>query len=228
MQVLTAEQSKAARNQLGLSQRKVATDSGLPRNILNLFELQRVVPVGDFLDRLRSFYVDLGADLPQAPDAPAGPDVELDPAARAPAFGPDIKPRDGFVVPSDTDEDDVEALLERIATADQEIAALREKTFECKPVEAGFFDGFLFLDDDDQDTPDEPTDHCQADLAKLQLLLARRSCLVEELAGRPTIYAEQGCDEPPATLGDWLGGLFVDVDEDLDAAADFDPELEAA
>ena len=41
--------------------------------------------------------------------------------------------------------------------------------------------------------PDESelTETASEDLARLQLLLARRSCLVEELQGRPTISAEQ-------------------------------------
>ena len=69
--MLTPEQSKAARTQLDLSQRRVAEQASLPRSYLNQFERGRWIPTDAFLSRLTEFYRARGGLVPEDPGPPA-------------------------------------------------------------------------------------------------------------------------------------------------------------
>lgn len=71
-QSLTAQQARAARSYLGMSQAKVAELSGLPAHILKRFEAPGqpgsvYVPDEDFLQKLRAFYEGRGYVFGDAP-----------------------------------------------------------------------------------------------------------------------------------------------------------------
>lgn len=54
--MLTQEQSRTIRAQLGLSQRRVAAEADVPRSYLNQFEMGRWIPTDAFLSKLTDFY----------------------------------------------------------------------------------------------------------------------------------------------------------------------------
>jgi transcriptional regulator with XRE-family HTH domain len=60
---LAPNESRAARNFLGLSQAQVASQSDLPAHKLKRFESGNYVPDAQFLDDLRSFYEEQGYDF---------------------------------------------------------------------------------------------------------------------------------------------------------------------
>ncbi len=54
--MLTQEQSRSIRAELGLSQRRVAAEADVPRSYLNQFERGRWIPTDAFLSKLTDFY----------------------------------------------------------------------------------------------------------------------------------------------------------------------------
>ena len=65
---MTPEQSRAARAELGLSQRKAAELAGISRPYLNQFERERWIPTDEFLIKLSDFYLDQGAHIFAEPE----------------------------------------------------------------------------------------------------------------------------------------------------------------
>jgi hypothetical protein len=60
---VTAEQSRASRFQLGLTQANVIEESNLPGHKLKNFETGRFVPDMPFLEGLRDYYTQKGIDF---------------------------------------------------------------------------------------------------------------------------------------------------------------------
>lgn len=220
MDVLTAEQSRNARDELGLSQRAVASATGLPRNILNLFELQRVLPTGDFLDTLREFYIERGAELPELDDddppepQPADPaDPRPDPENPPRPGSPDVRVIDGIAVPVGIPEERVEALLDELADIDEEIDGMLDE-----PVD---FPGYSVFSG--------PSERAQENQKRLRVLMARSYCIIRELQGRDAIgpctapvgeFVEGGATEDQRgwlrqVFGDFFG--FLSPDDEPDA-----------
>ncbi len=76
--MLTPVKYRAARAQLGISQRRVAEQAGVPRSYLSQFERGRWIPTDAFLSKLTDFYVqhgihDLEEPQPSAVDQPPKP-----------------------------------------------------------------------------------------------------------------------------------------------------------
>lgn len=120
---LTAEQSRAARFHLGLSQAEVIKQSELPGHKLKNFETGRMVPDMAFLQQLSDFYAALGVDLT---------DGAL-PGMPAPAPAADLKPgasmirtvqRPCFYVSETVSNDLLDQCLERMHQNDERIAAI--------------------------------------------------------------------------------------------------------
>ena len=68
-QVMTAQQAKSARSAAHFSQGKVATDLGINRSYLSLFESGKYVLDDSTLTQLRDYYQDHGVNLDGAPSA---------------------------------------------------------------------------------------------------------------------------------------------------------------
>lgn len=79
--MLTAEQSRATRARLGLSQRRTAEQAAVPRSYLNQFERGRWIPTDVFLAKLLAFYADQGPIDPANPELWAADPSEPDPVA---------------------------------------------------------------------------------------------------------------------------------------------------
>src|SRR5258708_16183560 len=105
-QVLTAQQAKSARSAAHLSQGKVATDLGINRSYLSLFESGKYVLDDNTLAQLRDYYQDHGVNLDGTPSVPGN--AKTMPASTA---SEGLRLRDGFLLPDDTDDDESDALL---------------------------------------------------------------------------------------------------------------------
>lgn len=71
MTILTPMQSKAARQALGLSQSKVAHETGINRSTLALFEVNKYLMDDRALHALRDFYESHGHAFEEAAKPPA-------------------------------------------------------------------------------------------------------------------------------------------------------------
>lgn len=91
---LSPNESRAARNYLGLSQAQAASKSNLPAHKLKRFEAGNYVPDGQFLEDLREFFEQEGYNFHD----------ERAPGAKARANG-DVFPAGVIGSPSDDDEE---------------------------------------------------------------------------------------------------------------------------
>ena len=107
---ITAEQSRAARQQLGLTQAQLIEQGNITSYKLKQFEAGRFTPDVAFLNALRNFYIEHGADLDEEP-VPGAKIVKS-------------VSRMCFYVAEDTTEDQVEAALKRMDANDDRVAEL--------------------------------------------------------------------------------------------------------
>src|SRR5258708_15678370 len=105
-QVLTAQQAKSARSAAHLSQGKVATDLGINRSYLSLFESGKYVLDDNTLAQLRDYYQDHGVNLDTTPDAPGN--AKPIPASTA---STGARLRDCFLLLDAMDDDEADAVL---------------------------------------------------------------------------------------------------------------------
>lgn len=117
---VTAEQSRASRFQLGLTQAAVIEESGLPGHKLKNFETGRFVPDMPFLGALRDYYVGKGIDLAESAPEP-GKKAEV-------PGGAIVRPvhRQAFYVSDVLSPEIVNQVLERMDQNDERIASLLE------------------------------------------------------------------------------------------------------
>lgn len=129
-QPITAEQSRAARFHLGLSQAEVIKKSELPGHKLKNFGTGRFVPDMPFLQQLSDFYTALGVDLS---------DEALGDGAPTPTPAAELKPgatmirtvqRPCFFVSDTISADLLDQCLERMHLNDERIAALLTTTLK--------------------------------------------------------------------------------------------------
>lgn len=118
---ITAEQSRAARFQLGLTQANVIEQSELPGYKLKQFETGRFVPDIPFLEGLRDFYAGKGIDLAAAAPNPA---LQAEPPNTT-ASRSMVRPvsRMCFIVSDDLSDEVLNQALDRMDKNDERIAA---------------------------------------------------------------------------------------------------------
>lgn len=128
---VTAEQSRAARFQLGLTQANVIEESSLPGHKLKNFETGRFVPDMPFLESLRDYYAGKGIDFTEtvAAQVPAPAQEAISTPGSAM-----VKPvsRMCFYVSDQLAHEVVDNILERMDSNDERIAAILQS-----PVKAG-------------------------------------------------------------------------------------------
>ena len=113
---ITAEQSRAARQQLGLTQAQVIEQGNITSYKLKQFESGRFTPDTAFLDALRNFYVEQGADLDEKP-------VSGEKIVKSVS-------RMCFYVADAITEDQLEAALKRLDATDDRVAELLPQAVE--------------------------------------------------------------------------------------------------
>lgn len=127
---VTAEQSRAARFQLGLTQANVIEESSLPGHKLKNFETGRFVPDMPFLEGLRDFYASRGIALNEQ-------HKETNPEPKSGVEMVRSVHRMCFFVSDDLSEDKVNQVLSRMDANDERIAAILKE-----PAKLGFMSGY--------------------------------------------------------------------------------------
>jgi hypothetical protein len=120
---ITAEQSRAARFQLGLTQANVIEQGELAGHKLKNFETGRFVPDMGFLESLREFYEGHGIDFNEQ----VGTNVQK-PTPGAGIVAPAQTSR--FVVDPGIPQEQVDSILDRMDSNDARIAELMQRTLE--------------------------------------------------------------------------------------------------
>lgn len=199
---ITAEQSRAARFQLGLTQANVIEKSELPGHKLKNFETGRFIPDMAFLANLRDHYESSGIDFG---------DIEAKPNATETA-----KPGIGIVTPAQTSRfvvdqslphEQVDSILERMDGNDARIAELMNRTLE-----SGFLSGYS-----------EKTD---TDTKEIYGLMAENYLLFRTLQGRNILSPPERAE--PKTQADLINGLYSPLLQNgQQAAAPIDEEQES-
>lgn len=202
--ILTGQQSGEARTALNLTQRKAASEAGLDRNKLSLFERQQLFPDNKFKQALRDFYESEGMEFDDEPE-------EIEKEKIAPsvvrASTPDHYQLDGYVVVKSLLVDEAGSLTEQIDIINERIDELLEK-----PIKRDMFG-----------RSSRECDGCQEEL---KALMARAYCLVRQLHGYEMVEAcpADDVEKNPETQGSWLGqfftlnGILDDEDGQSDAA----------
>jgi hypothetical protein len=182
---ITAEQSRAARFQLGLTQANVIEQSELAGHKLKNFETGRFVPDMAFLQSMRTFYESRGIDFSDADAKPANTD------AQKPTLGVGIvapMQTSRFVVDPALPQEQVDSILERMDSNDVRIAEL----MNCS-LESGLFSSY--------------TEKTDADTKELFGLMAENYLLFRTLQGR-NILAPLPEKSVPKSQAELISSLY--------------------
>lgn len=201
---ITAEQSRAARFQLGLTQAQVIEQSQLPGHKLKNFETGRFVPDMPFLQNLREFYEGNGIDFTEVQ---AANDEPQKPRPGAEIIEPALTSR--FLVDPSLNLDQVDAILERMDTNDTRIAALMNRS-----VKSGFLSDY--------------SEETEAETRELFGLMAENYLQFRALQGRNILSPRQeGADVK--TQADLISKLFATTPAGVEPAnpKSIDEEVEA-
>lgn len=223
---LSPNESRAARNFLGLSQAQAAEKSNLPAHKLKRFETGNYVPDCQFLEDLREFFEGEGYNFhdEDAPGAKAKARGDVFPAGVVGDTGSSADGTDGF--PSEN-----QGKLQRPQSAQLQFMRITptldtdqvDRVFGCiednevainagmeQPVRNGFLS-------------DGPSSATQAQAVALLRRLAENGLLYARLMGRELVAVPQGSDQA-ATVGDLLGLAMADLQR---AVLDGDKEAQA-
>lgn len=186
---VTAEQSRAARFQLGLTQANVIEQSELAGHKLKNFETGRFVPDMAFLQSLREFYQSCGIEFNEA-DA-----KQTSAVAQKPTHGIGIvvpMQTSRFVVDPALPQEQVDSILERMDNNDVRIAELMNLALE-----SGLLSAY--------------SGKTEADTQALYGLMAENYLLFRVLQGR-NILVQLPEETEPKTQVDLISGLFSAVE----------------
>lgn len=185
---ITAEQSRASRFQLGLTQAAVIEESSLPGHKLKNFETGRFVPDMPFLEGLRGYYTQKGIDFTET--VTITDQIQLEQQAPA-AGGAMVRPvsRMCFYVSDQVEPDAVNQILGRMDGNDDRIAAILQS-----PLKGGFLSAY-----------DEETEAKQRELFGA---MAENYLLFRILQGRNIVSALPAGVEP-TTHADLLATFFA-------------------
>jgi transcriptional regulator with XRE-family HTH domain len=203
---LSPNQSRAARNYLGLSQSQVATQSDLPAHKLKRFETGNYVPDTQFLDDLRAFYEEQGYDFRD----------EESPGAKAKARG-DVVPA-GVIGKTDGSPNENQGKPKRSFEANLQFMRINPELEQVQ------IDGILDCIEDNElalhedfETPatrgflsDEPNEQTKAMAIACLRRLAENGLMHSKLLGRELLgKPEEGATVASAkTVGDLLRLAF--------------------
>ncbi len=101
--MITSQQAKSARLELGVSQNKIAKDTGLSRPYLSNFELGKYEPNDEFKETLKAYYAKEGVVFDDKADKPK-PTKESNPNEKPATPKPDTNTKlvRGILVDIDT------------------------------------------------------------------------------------------------------------------------------
>lgn len=185
---VTAEQSRAARFQLGLTQANVIEESSLPGHKLKNFETGRFVPDMPFLENLRDYYASKGIDFNETAAAAAPTPAQ---EVVSPPGGAIVRPihRQAFYVSDALSPEIVNQVLERMDQNDERIAGLL-----LSPAKSGLLT--------------EYSDETEAAVRELFGALAENHLAFRLLQGR-NIVTPPKKDKEAVTIADIVGKFFA-------------------
>lgn len=190
---ITAEQSRASRFQLGLTQANVIEESSLPGHKLKNFETGRFVPDMPFLEGLRDYYTQKGIDFTETVTATTQVTDQIQAGQQRPPAngGAMVRPvsRMCFYVSDQVEPDAVNQILGRMDSNDDRIASILQS-----PIKGGFLSAY-----------DEETEGKQRELFGA---MAENYLLFRILQGRNIVSAMPAGVEP-TTHGDLLATFFA-------------------
>lgn len=184
---ITAEQSRASRFQLGLTQAQVIEASSLPGYKLKQFETGRFVPDMPFLENLRDFFKERGitfedSPIAAAPEKPVAAEQKPGAAIWRPA------PRMMLYVSEDLTEAELMQMFERMDANDSRIESILNDSLE-----AGFVAGY--------------SAETEAKSRELFGAMAENYLIFRKLQGRNIVGNAPA--SPPLTHGDLLADFFA-------------------
>ncbi|HUX89125.1 MAG TPA: hypothetical protein VMV48_00355 [Gallionellaceae bacterium] len=185
---ITAEQSRATRFQLGLTQANVIEQGELPGHKLKNFETGRFIPDMAFLQSLREFYEDRGIDFNDTDTKQTGAELPK-PVSGIGIVTPMQASR--FVVDPTLPQERADSILERMDSNDVRIAELMSHTME-----GGMLSSYSAKTD--------------TDTKELFGLMAENYLLFRMLQGRNILIPRPEQSEPK-TQADLISGLFSTV-----------------
>lgn len=185
---LTAEQSRAARFELGLTQANVIEQSELPSHKLKQFETGRFIPDAAFLQSLREFYQGKGIEFNEAETKSTNVDTPK-PAHGVGIVAPMQTSR--FVVDPALPQEQVDSILERMDNNDARIAELMNRKLE-----SGLLSSY--------------SSQTEADTQELYGLMAENYLLFRTLQGRNILTPPPEKAEPK-TQAELIGSLYATV-----------------
>lgn len=190
---ITAEQSRASRFQLGLTQANVIEESNLPGHKLKNFETGRFVPDMPFLEGLRDYYTQKGIDFTEtvAVTTQVSDQIQTGQQQPPPHGGTMVRPvsRMCFYVSDQVEPEAVDRILGRMDGNDDRIAAILQS-----PLKGGFLSVY-----------DEETEAKQRELFGA---MAENYLLFRILQGRNIVSALPAGVEP-TTHADLLATFFA-------------------
>lgn len=154
-QILSPAQCVSAREELNLSQAKLASESGVSRPYLSQFERGKRILEDKEQEALLNYFLEQGWEqpLPESQDAPYEPLPYV--------------VRDGFVVPDSINGEDVESILEEYCSNAQRIERIR-----AMDVERGSWSGKI------------DTYHANENWLAAMMLAARQFTIIQLLHGK--------------------------------------------
>jgi len=185
---ITAEQSRAARFQLGLTQANVIEQSELPSHKLKQFETGRFIPDTAFLQSLKEFYEDSGYAFAEA-ETKATSTVAPKATHGSSLVEPMFTMR--FVVDRTLQQEQADSILERMDNNDVRIAELMNLSLE-----SGLLSAYSGKTD--------------SETKELFGLMAENYLLFRILQGR-NILVPVPEEAEPETQADLVSGLFSAV-----------------
>jgi len=189
---ITAEQSRAARFQLGLTQANVIEQSELAGHKLKQFETGRFIPDTAFLQNLKEFYEDNGFEFAEAEteaETKATSTVAPKPTHGSGLVEPMFTMR--FVVDRTIPQEQADSILERMDNNDVRIAELMNRKLE-----SGLLSSY--------------SSQTEADTQELYGLMAENYLLFRTLQGR-NIMTPPPQKAEPKTQAELIGSLYATV-----------------
>jgi len=182
--LITAQQARTARQQLGMTQNELISESGISAYKLKQFEAGKYSPDIPFLESLKAFIVSKGLELP---DDDAHPAPTPAPAKPGSSMVRQVS-RPCFYIADSVAPDLIDQCLERMHYNDRRIADLMTK-----PLQSAFLSGYS-----------DETIKANQDLFSA---MAENYLVFRLLQGDPIIQAPGEGD--PKTLSDLVGQFFA-------------------
>ncbi len=189
--IISPEQLKAARQSNNVSQAALSKATGVPRSYVSRFEGGKQILPDETLIVIRDYFEEqrIGFDdQDMIPEERDNYDVVIQASAEATL-------RDGFMVPPDADQEQIERDFERYHSNSDKIESLLKHNLKESHYSSGFFGSGW----DDEAV--------EGEIKQVLQLMAENYVLIQRVQGNPMLTQEEGAAEPER-LGQFVADLF--------------------